>query len=286
VTELIQIGKPPDLHHGTSERPHDRAAFARSVVAVTSGKGGVGKSTVAVNLAVGCAQRGLSVGILDADVYGPSIPRLLSLNGEVMRWDDEDRIIAAENYGVRIASSGLSTPEADTPLAWRSSVATSAIVQLLDDVAWGELDVLFVDMPPGTGDVQITLAQEVQLSFGVVVTTPQMVATDDVARAIRMLSDVGVPAGIVENMSYFRAPDTGRTYHPFGAGGGARLAERYGLPLLGELEMNPALMARADEGRPAVAVPEEALRTPWVPLIDALLERLETGRTSEVETTK
>ena len=276
MSDLVHIGRAPkkgDLTYGTSANPNDRAPFAKAVVAVTSGKGGVGKSSVAVNLAVGCAQRGLRTGLLDADVYGPSVPRMLSLHGEQMQWSDDDKMIPAENFGVKVVSTALTTPDPDTPLAWRASVATSAIVQLIEDVAWGELDVLFVDMPPGTGDVQITIAQEVKLAYAVVVTTPQTVATDDVARAIRMLSDIGVPAGLVENMSFFVAPDTGKTYHPFGEGGGRRLAERYDLPLLGSLELRPDVVSEADAGRPMVVVDDEAARAPWFALRDALLSQ-------------
>jgi ATP-binding protein involved in chromosome partitioning len=273
VKDLIQIGvkAKPDLRFGTSQAPNDRAGFARAVVAVTSGKGGVGKSTVAVNLAVGCAQRGLRVGLLDADVYGPSVPRMLSLHGERLEWSDDDKMIPAENFGVRVVSTALTTPELDTPLAWRSSVATSALIQLIDDVAWGGLDLLFVDMPPGTGDVQITVVQEVRVTYAVVVTTPQTVATDDVARAIRMLADVGVPAGVVENMSFFRAPDTGAIYHPFGEGGGRALAERYQLPLLGALALDPAVMSRSDEGQPVVAGGDPEDQAPWQALVSTLL---------------
>lgn len=275
MSDLVHIGRSPkaDLTYGTSARPNDRAPFAKSIVAVTSGKGGVGKSSVAVNLAVGFAQKGLRTGILDADVYGPSVPRMLSLHGEQMQWSDDDKMIPAENFGVKVVSTALTTPDPDTPLAWRASVATSAIVQLIEDVAWGELDVLFVDMPPGTGDVQITLAQEVKLTYAVVVTTPQTVATDDVARAIRMLSDVGVPAGLVENMSFFVAPDTGKTYHPFGEGGGRRLAARYDLPLLGTLELRPDVVSEADAGRPMMVADDEAARAPWLALRDAVLSQ-------------
>ena len=276
MSDLVQIGglvAKGDLRFGTSAAPNDRAGFARAVVAVTSGKGGVGKSTVAVNLAVGCAQRGLRVGLLDADVYGPSLPRMLSLHGDKLEWNDDDQMIPAENFGVRLVSTALTTPEEDTPLAWRSSVATSALVQLIEDVAWGELDLLIIDMPPGTGDVQITIAQEVKLTYAVVVTTPQTVATDDVARAIRMLADVGTPAGVVENMSFFRAPDTGRVYHPFGEGGGQRLAERYQLPLLGQLELSPDTMTRGDEGMPVVAGGDPEAQAPWQALVTALLEQ-------------
>jgi len=263
---LIQIGrgvppqdlldpatrKQPDLRYGTSAAPNNRASFAHVVLGVTSGKGGVGKSTIAVNLAVALAQRGLSVGVLDADVYGPSVPRMLSLSDERLRWG-ETKMIPAENFGVKVMSTALTAPEDDSAFAWRSSVATSALVQLLEDVDWGALDVLVIDMPPGTGDVQITMVQEVRLTAAIIVTTPQQIATDDVRRAIRMLRDVRAPiAGIVENMSYLDVPG-GARLHPFGQGGGRLLAERYQLPLLAELPLLDAVRRSSDEGAPIVA---------------------------------
>jgi len=252
--------KPP---FGSSRRPNDRAHFARDVVIVTSGKGGVGKSTVAVNLAVALAQRGLAVGLLDADVYGPSVPRLMSLGGERLRWNEADRIACAGNFGVKVMSVGLTTPEADTPLIWRSSVATSALVQLLDDVDWGPLDVLLIDMPPGTGDTQLTMAQEVRGARAVVVTTPQAVATDDVRRAVRMLEAVNVPiAGVVETMGG----------DVFGRGGGRALAGAYGLELLAELPLDAAVREACDAGTPIAAVGTEEQRRPWSALAARLLE--------------
>ena len=215
----------------------------------TSGKGGVGKTLVAVNVANALAQRGLRVGLLDADVHGPSVPRMLQLAGERVRWNDADRMIPAENFGLRVMSVGLTTPEADTPLGWRSAVASAALVQMLDDVEWGPLDVLAVDLPPGTGDVQLTLAQELRIATAVVVTTPAVVATDDVRRALRMLLDIGVPvAGVVENMSGFVAPDTGIRYHPFGEGGGRMLARDYRVPFLGEIPLDPRYRRRGRRG--------------------------------------
>lgn len=260
------------LSYGTTARPNNRAPWAKAVVAVTSGKGGVGKSTVAVNLAVGLAQRGLAIGILDADLYGPSVPRLLGVEDERLSWNDGDRMVPAENFGLKIVSAGLTTPEADTPLAWRAPVATSALVQLLEDVAWGELDVLVIDMPPGTGDVQLTMAQELPLCCAVVVTTPQVVATDDVRRAIRLFQEIRVPvAGIVENMSSFQAPDTGRVYYPFGQGGGRLLASDYGVPFLGELPLDPSVREGSDEGRPVVACGSDAGKAAFRAIVDALL---------------
>ncbi|HLD22970.1 MAG TPA: Mrp/NBP35 family ATP-binding protein, partial [Sulfuricurvum sp.] len=237
ITKKVQVQK--DTNYGTSASPNNRAPYAKNVIAVTSGKGGVGKSTVSVNLAIALAQRGYRVGILDADVYGPNVPRLTNTDLEKIRWNDDNKIIPSENYGIKIMSVALTTPTSDTPLVWRSSVAVSALIQFLEDVEWGELDFMVIDMPPGTGDIQLTMAQELPITAGVIVTTPQLVASDDVSRAIRMFQDIHVPmAGLVENMSYFFAPDTGTRYDIFGSGGGARLAERYNIPLLGQIPLN------------------------------------------------
>lgn len=281
---LIQIGKKaaaghekPDLSYGSSAAPNDRASFARVTIGVTSGKGGVGKTTVAVNLAVGMAQRGLKVGLLDADVYGPSVARMMLLQDEQVQWGpkETDKMIPAENFGVKVMSTALTSPEDDTPFAWRSSVATSALVQLLDDVEWGELDVLVVDMPPGTGDVQLTMVQEIHLTGAVVVTTPQLVAVDDVKRAMRMLLDVKAPIlGVVENMSWFETAD-GSRHHPFGVGGGALLAERYGVPLLGQFPLKEAIRASCDDGMPAVATGDDDDKARFRGLVDAVLDRPE-----------
>ncbi|HSN90687.1 MAG TPA: Mrp/NBP35 family ATP-binding protein [Anaeromyxobacteraceae bacterium] len=273
---LVRIGSRPDLSFGHTAAPNDRAPWARRVLLFTSGKGGVGKSTVAVNVAVALARRGLRVGLLDADVFGPSVPRMVSLEDERVRWDEAGKMVPAENFGLRVMSVGLTTPESDTPLVWRSAVATAALVQLLEDVAWGPLDVLAVDLPPGTGDVQLTLAQELRVAGAVVVTTPQTVATDDVRRAIRMLQESRVPvAGVVENMSAFVAPDTGAVYHPFGQGGGRMLAEDYGVPFLGEIPLDARIRAAADEGTPIAAVGEPAQRAVFEELAARLVAAVE-----------
>lgn len=275
---LIQIGKKAtsgdghkhDLTYGSSANPNDRASFAKVVIGVTSGKGGVGKTTVAINLAVGFAQKGLKVGLLDADVYGPSVSRMMLLQDEKLRWG-EDKMIPAENFGVKIMSTALTTPEDDTPLAWRASVATAALVQLLDDVDWGPLDILVIDMPPGTGDVQITMVQEVKLTGAVVVTTPQLVAVDDVRRAMRMLLDVRAPIlGVVENMSWYEAAD-GSRHTPFGSGGGALLAERYNVPLLGQFPLKDSVRASCDDGMPVIAAGGDDDKARYKALVDALL---------------
>lgn len=265
-----------DLSFGHTAAPNDRAPWARRVVIFASGKGGVGKSTVAVNVASALAQRGLSVGLLDADVFGPSVPRMLSLQDERVRWEG-DEMVPAENFGMKVMSVGLTTPESDTPLVWRSAVATAALVQLLEDVAWGPLDVLAIDLPPGTGDVQLTLAQELPIAAAVVVTTPQAVATDDVRRALRMLRESRVPvAGVVENMSHFVAPDTGAVYRPFGEGGGRMLAEDYAVPFLGEIPLDARIRAAADEGTPIAAVGEPALKSVFAEIAERLLAATET----------
>ncbi|GMU62665.1 MAG: hypothetical protein AMXMBFR34_44280 [Myxococcaceae bacterium] len=262
---LKLLGLGGAVPYGSSERPNNRAPWARNVVVVTSGKGGVGKSTVAVNLASVFAQRDWRVGLLDADVYGPSIPRMLSLEDARLRWNERDRIECAENFGIKVMSVGMTTPTRDTPLIWRASVSTSAVIQLLEDVDWGELDVLIVDMPPGTGDTQLTMAQELQVTAGVVVTTPQAVATDDVRRAIRMLQQVRIPiAGIVENMSG----------GVFGSGGGRTLAEEYSLPFLGEIPLDVAIRESSDVGKPIAAVGIEDQKRPYQRIVDALTASL------------
>ncbi len=261
-----------DIHYGNSVSPNNRAPYAANVIAVTSGKGGVGKSTVCVNLAIALAQKGYKVGILDADVYGPNIPRLTNTDLEKIRWNDDNQIVPSENYGLKIMSVALTTPTSDTPLVWRSSVAVSALIQFLEDVAWGELDFLVIDMPPGTGDIQLTMAQELPITAGVIVTTPQLVASDDVSRAIRMFQDIRVPiGGLVENMSYFIAPDTLKRYDIFGTGGGQRLAERYDIPLLGQIPLDIDIREGSDNGEPPVALGDDLQKGYYQAIAEKLL---------------
>lgn len=265
----------PTIPYGNTQRPNNRAPYARNVIVVTSGKGGVGKSTVAVNLASVLAQRNFRVGILDADVYGPSVPRMLQVDGERMHWSEQNKIIPSENFGMKIMSVGLTTDRPDQPLIWRSSVATNAMIQLLDDVDWGELDFLVIDMPPGTGDTQLTMAQELRITAAVVVTTPQPVATDDVSRAVRMLQEIHAPiAGVVENMSYFVAPDTGVRYALFGEGGGQQVAEAYRIPFLGQIPLDPEIRVRSDEGMPIAATGSDGQKVLWSALVDRLFEEI------------
>ena len=221
------------------------------IVAVASGKGGVGKSTTAVNLALGMQQNGLSVGILDADVYGPSIPRLLGLSGKP-EMAGEKLIQPMENYGLKAMSMGLMVDE-DTPMVWRGPMVTQALTQMLRGVAWGELDVLVVDMPPGTGDVQLSMAQQVPMAGAVIVSTPQDLALIDARKGLNMFRKVEVPAlGIVENMSLFICPNCGTTHSIFGHGGAKAEAEKLGVPFLGEVPLHMTIRETSDAGRPVL----------------------------------
>ena len=222
----------------------------RHTVAVSSGKGGVGKSTVAVNLAVTLSETGGAVGIIDSDVYGPDVPLMLGARGRPGMF--ENRIIPVEVHGLKMMSIGLLVNERE-PLVWRGPMIHSFIQQMLRDVMWGALDYLVFDMPPGTGDAQLSLSQVIPLDGVVMVTTPQEVALLDVRKAIGMFQKLNVPLlGVVENMSYFVAPDTGRRYDIFGEGGGRRLAEEYGIPLLAQIPLDPETRIGGDEGSPIV----------------------------------
>ncbi|NVP56264.1 Mrp/NBP35 family ATP-binding protein [Mycoplana rhizolycopersici] len=222
-----------------------------AIVAVASGKGGVGKSTTAVNLALALKANGLRVGILDADIYGPSMPRLLKISGRPQQI--ENRIIKPmENYGIKVMSMGFLVDE-EVAMIWRGPMIQSALMQMLREVAWGELDVLVVDMPPGTGDAQLTMAQQVPLAGAVIVSTPQDLALIDARKGLNMFNKVEVPVlGIIENMSYFIAPDTGNRYDIFGHGGARKEAERIGVPFLGEVPLTMDIRETSDAGTPVV----------------------------------
>ncbi len=221
------------------------------IVAVSSGKGGVGKSTVSVNLAVSLARSGSVVGLLDADIYGPNIPGMMGVDKDP---DFEDgKLVPVEAYGVKMMSLGLGADD-DTPIIWRGPIVGKLIQQFLDDVAWGKLDYLIVDLPPGTGDAQLTLAQSVPLSGAVIVTTPQDVATQDVVRSVEMFRTVDVPVlGVVENMSHFICPCCGDRAPLFGEGGGQKIADRFEIPLLARMPILPAVCAGGDAGTPSAA---------------------------------
>jgi ATP-binding protein involved in chromosome partitioning len=223
----------------------------KNIIAVSSGKGGVGKSTVAVNLAVSLALDGARVGLMDADVYGPNVPIMLGAS-EARPEVDVNKLIPIEAFGVKFMSMALLQP-GDKPMIVRGPILHGLVKQFLSDVKWGELDYLIVDMPPGTGDVQLSLAQLVPVQGAVLVTTPQSVAVADVRRALRMFETVAIPVlGIVENMSYFIAPDTGIRYNIFGEGGGRELAARYNVPFLGAVPLGIEVREGGDKGVPVV----------------------------------
>ncbi|PYS84523.1 MAG: chromosome partitioning protein [Acidobacteria bacterium] len=226
-------------------------AGVRNIVAVSSGKGGVGKSTVAVNLSVSLARDGARVGLMDADVYGPNVPLMLGV-AHVQPRVNVNKLVPLEAHGIRLMSMAVLKP-GDEPLIVRGPILHSLVRQFLQDVEWGELDYLIVDMPPGTGDVQLSLAQLVPVQGAVLVTTPQEVALADVRRALRMFEAVNVPIlGVVENMSYFVAPDTGVRYNIFGEGGGRRLSDEYGVPFLGAVPLGMQVREGGDKGVPVV----------------------------------
>jgi len=242
------------------------------VIAVSSGKGGVGKSTISVNLAVGLAARGHRVGLMDGDVYGPNIPRMLGVLGEEPTISGERRIQPLQAHGIRLISLG-SLIERDAATIWRGPIITKIIQQFLADVDWGQLDYLVVDLPPGTGDAQLSLVQNVHVSGGIIVTTPQEVAVGDALRGAKMFEKVGVPVlGIVENMSGFVCPHCGERTDIFAAGGGRRLADELGVPLLGEVPIHAHVQLLGESGTPVVLAEPDA---PTGRALRALAEHVE-----------
>jgi ATP-binding protein involved in chromosome partitioning len=262
VTEARARGDTGDAAHrpappaaapaATGMRQSQGVPGVKHIVAVASGKGGVGKSTVAVNLALGFQAIGLKAGILDADIYGPSQPRLLGITGKPVPGKDK-KLVPMENYGLKVMSMGFMVDEG-TPIVWRGPMVVGALNQMLREVAWGDLDVLVIDMPPGTGDVQLTIAQQVPLAGAVIVSTPQDLALIDARKGLAMFKKVNVPLlGIVENMSYFIAPDTGARYDIFGHGGARAEAEKLEVPFLGEVPLTIEVRETSDSGRPVTA---------------------------------
>jgi ATP-binding protein involved in chromosome partitioning len=244
----------------------------KHLIAVASGKGGVGKTTVAVNLAIALRKLGAKVGLLDADVYGPNVPLMLGTTQQP-RALAENVIVPVEAYGVKLISMGLLNP-GDRPLIWRGPMLHGVMQQFLRSVQWGELDYLIIDLPPGTGDVQLSLVQSVTLSGAVVVTTPSIVALADVRKAIEMFRQVNVEIlGIVENMSYFSCPHCEQRIDVFGHGEGASMAKTFGVPLLGEIEIDPQIRIGGDTGKPVASLGEDA---PGAKSIFAMARAVET----------
>jgi ATP-binding protein involved in chromosome partitioning len=259
VTAVLTAHRPkappapaPHAHGGAAPRAGKASVpGVRSIIAVASGKGGVGKSTVAINLALGLAAQGLKVGILDGDVYGPSQPRMMGLKGRPQARADQV-MIPLENYGVKCMSIGFLVPE-DTPMIWRGPMVTGAFRQMLFQVEWGELDVLVIDLPPGTGDIQLSMTQDVAVTGAVIVSTPQDIALLDARKGLNMFRKVEVPVlGIVENMSYFSCPNCGHVSHIFAHGGAKAEAQKLGTDFLGEIPLHIDIRETSDGGRPIV----------------------------------
>ncbi|MBI2527595.1 MAG: Mrp/NBP35 family ATP-binding protein [Candidatus Rokubacteria bacterium] len=251
--KMGSAAQPAAAPHGAPQAAAAAPEFIPEVkhtIAVSSGKGGVGKSTVAVNLALALKQRGLPTGLVDVDVYGPDVPLMMGARGRPGMFDN--KILPVEAHGVKIMSIGLLVAEREA-LVWRGPMIHSAVQQFLRDVAWGPLEYLVCDMPPGTGDAQLSLSQIIPLSGVVMVTTPQDVALLDVRKGLTMFRKLNVPViGIVENMSYFVAPDTGKRYAIFGEGGGAKVAEEFGVPLLAQIPLEMETRKGGDTGLPVV----------------------------------
>ncbi len=269
MSRSIPLGGAHKVQKGLS--PHSRI---RNVIAVGSGKGGVGKSTTAVNLALALKALGAKVGVLDADIYGPSVPAMLGLSGRPESPDNKS-IEPLRAFGVEAMSIGFLI-EPDSPMIWRGPMATSALTQLFNDTLWGDLDFLLIDLPPGTGDIQLTLSQKIPVAGAVIVTTPQDIATLDARKALNMFEKVEVPVlGIVENMAVHTCSSCGHVEHLFGEGGGQRMAEQYGVPLLGSLPLDIGIREQGDVGAPiVVAQPESAAANAYMAAAQRMAEEL------------
>jgi len=248
----------------------------KSIIAVASGKGGVGKSTTAVNLALGLAASGKKVGLLDADIYGPSMPRMMGISGQPSSTDGKT-LDAMENYGVKVMSMGFLVEE-DTPMIWRGPMVQSALEQMMRDVSWGELDALVVDMPPGTGDVQLTMAQRVPLTGAVIVSTPQDIALLDARKGLNMFRKVDVPVfGVIENMSYFICPHCDERSDIFSHGGARKEAADLGIDFLGEVPLHMDIRTTSDSGHPiVVSAPEGEHAKAYLAIADRVWQHVET----------
>ena len=275
-------GKPPLDHGGAPGGPTPALLpGVAAIVAVASGKGGVGKSTTAVNLALGLAASGHKTGLLDADIYGPSMPRMMGLTGQPSS-SDGTTLDAMENYGVKVMSMGFLVEE-DTPMIWRGPMVQSALEQMMRDVSWGELDIMVVDMPPGTGDIHLTLAQKVPLTGAVIISTPQDIALMDARKGLNMFRKVGVPVfGLIENMSYFTCPKCGERSEIFSHGGAKIEADRLGIDFLGEIPLDIIIRETSDGGRPiVVSEPESEHALTYRAIADKVWEKIEHSPSDE-----
>ncbi|KAL8754418.1 MAG: hypothetical protein Q9184_005118 [Pyrenodesmia sp. 2 TL-2023] len=252
---------PPQLPRAQRGLPTKRPLTSvRKTIAVSSAKGGVGKSTIAVNLALSLARLGHRTGILDTDIFGPSIPTLLNLSGEQPRLSEKNQLLPLSNYGVKSMSMGYLVGE-EAPVVWRGLMVMKALQQLLWDVEWGELDVLVMDLPPGTGDTQLTITQQVVLDGAIVVSTPQDIALKDAVKGIEMMRKVNVPLlGMIQNMSVFTCPNCSLSTHIFGAEGVTKACEKHNVPFLGDIPLHASICDDADKGKPTVVAEPESTR--------------------------
>jgi ATP-binding protein involved in chromosome partitioning len=252
MTSSVKGGHKPPMGSGGTTAPkiENLLPSVKNVLAIASGKGGVGKSTVSVNLAVAMAMEGAKVGLLDLDIYGPSIPMMMGIKGQPK--NENNKMVPLESHGVRMMSLGFLIPD-DKPLIWRGPMVMSAVEQLLKDVAWGDLDYLFIDLPPGTGDAQLSLTQKTTLTGAVIVTTPQDVALLDAGKGLAMFKKIGVDVlGIIENMSFYLCPHCGERSEIFSHGGGKKASEKEEVPFLGEIPINVKIREGGDSGQPLV----------------------------------
>ena len=257
-TQESDPNNPPIQKAAPQQRDVPKHPRIQNVILVSSGKGGVGKSTTTVNLALALQQLGLKVGVLDADIYGPSIPTMLGNAGRTPMIEAE-QFIPIDAYGLAVLSIGHLTGDNNTPVAWRGPKATGALMQLFNQTLWPDLDVLMIDMPPGTGDIQLTLAQRIPVTGAVIVTTPQNVALLDATKGIELFNRVNIPVmGVIENMSTHICSNCGYEEQIFGTGGGDKLAEQYQIPLLGRLPLNVKIRENADAGKPSVIAGDDA----------------------------
>jgi ATP-binding protein involved in chromosome partitioning len=254
----INVSRQKAAPEPTPEPPKPVLSGVKHIIAVASGKGGVGKSTVAVNLAAALARNGAKVGLMDTDIYGPSIPTMFDLF-ERPDITVQKKLVPLEKYGIKLVSMGFLV-DVNQAMVWRGPMVTSAIKQFMNDVEWGELDYMILDMPPGTGDIQLTIVQSVPLSGAVIVSTPQNVALDDVRKGVSMFNKVNVPVlGVIENMAYFSPPDApDKKYYIFGQGGATRLADELAVPVLGEIPLEQPIRESGDAGKPIVLADESS----------------------------
>jgi len=260
---------------GRNIGPEDPVPGVKNVILVMSGKGGVGKSTVATNLSLALKRRGYRVGLLDADMYGPSIPTMLGVTGRPA--SDGNKIRPLERFGVKLMSIGFMLDDAKAAVVWRGPMLHGALMQFLGDVAWGELDFLLLDLPPGTGDVALTLSQKLQANGSVIVTTPQEVALQDVYKSVSMNQKVGIPVtGVVENNSYFMCDGCNKRHELLGSGGGQKIADMAGAPLMAQLPMDPSVQKWGDAGTPVVqAAPDSPIGKEFLTLADKVAEAID-----------